>query len=148
LKVSTKGRYGLRAMVDLAVYSNGEHVALNSIAQRQNISENYLEQVFASLRKSGLVKSVKGAQGGYVLSRRASEIYIGEILKVLEGSLSVVENEKSDDMDPNSLQYCIKVNLWDKLDDGINKLVDSITLEDLSNEYKKLNDNQSMMFYI
>lgn len=148
MKVSTKGRYGLRAMVDLAVYSNGEHVALNSIAQRQNISENYLEQVFASLRKSGLVKSVKGAQGGYVLSRRASEIYIGEILKVLEGSLSVVENEKSDDMDPNSLQYCIKVNLWDKLDDGINKLVDSITLEDLSNEYKKLNDNQSMMFYI
>lgn len=148
MKVSTKGRYGLRAMVDLAVYSNGEHVALNSIAQRQSISENYLEQVFASLRKSGLVKSVKGAQGGYTLSRKASDIRIGDILKVLEGSLSVVEAEQGADLDPNSLQFCIKVNLWDKLDDGINKLVDSITLEDLANEYRKLNDNQSIMFYI
>lgn len=148
MKISTKGRYGLRAMVDLAVNSNGDHVALNSIAQRQSISENYLEQVFASLRKSGLVKSVKGAQGGYTLSKRASDIRIGDILRVLEGNLSVIDSSKEADSDPNSLQNCIKVNLWDKLDEGINSLVDSITLEDLASEYKKLNDNQSIMFYI
>jgi len=148
LKISTKGRYGLRAMVDLSVHSNGEHVALNSIAQRQNISENYLEQVFASLRKSGIVKSVKGAQGGYTLSRRASEIHIGDVLRVLEGSLSVVDSGEGNNVDTNSLQYCIKVNLWDKLDEGINKLVDSLTLEDLANEYKKLNGTQNIMYYI
>lgn len=148
MKISTKGRYGLRAMVDLSVHSNGEHVALNSIAQRQNISENYLEQVFASLRKSGIVKSVKGAQGGYTLSRRASEIHIGDVLRVLEGSLSVVDSGEGNNVDTNSLQYCIKVNLWDKLDEGINKLVDSLTLEDLANEYKKLNGTQNIMYYI
>lgn len=148
MKISTKGRYGLRAMVDLAVHSNGEHVALNSIAQRQNISENYLEQVFASLRKAGLVKSVKGAQGGYTLAKRASETHIGDILRILEGSLSVVDSVESNNIDTNSLQYCIKVNLWDKLDEGINKLVDSLTLEDLVNEYKKLNGTQNIMYYI
>jgi Rrf2 family protein len=89
MKLSTKGRYGLRAMVDLAVHSSGEHVALYSIAERQNISENYLEQVFSILRKAGLVKSVKGAQGGYTLADKPSNISIGAILRVLEGDLSV-----------------------------------------------------------
>jgi len=148
LKISTKGRYGLRAMVDLAISSHGEHVALNSIAQRQSISENYLEQVFASLRKAGLVKSVKGAQGGYILSRKASDISIGDVLRVLEGNLSVIDSEKIEDKDTSSLQYCIKKNLWDKLDEGINDLVDSVTLEDLANEYNRINGTHSIMYYI
>lgn len=148
MKISTKGRYGLRAMVDLTISSHGEHVALNSIAQRQNISENYLEQVFASLRKAGLVKSVKGAQGGYVLSRKPSDISIGDVLRVLEGNLSVIDSEKIEDTDAGSLQNCIKINLWDKLDEGINKLVDSVTLEDLAIEYNRINGNHSIMYYI
>jgi Rrf2 family protein len=148
MKISTKGRYGLRAMVDLTISSHGEHVALNSIAQRQNISENYLEQVFASLRKAGLVKSVKGAQGGYVLSRKASDISIGDVLRVLEGNLSVIDSEKIEDTDAGSLQNCIKINLWDKLDEGINKLVDSVTLEDLAIEYNRINGTHSIMYYI
>ena len=92
MRLSTKGRYGLRAMVDLAVYSKSEHVALNSIAERQGISMNYLEQVFSTLRKSGLVKSIKGAQGGYILSEEPSNIKVGRILRVLEGPLSVIDD--------------------------------------------------------
>ena len=91
MRISTKGRYGLRAMMDLAAYSNGGHVSLSSIAKRQMISTNYLEQVFSVLRNAGLVKSIKGAQGGYVLAKKPSEIRIGTILRVLEGYLSVVD---------------------------------------------------------
>lgn len=147
MKMSTKGRYGLRAMVDLAVHSAGGHVALNSIAERQNISENYLEQVFSTLRKAGLVKSVKGAQGGYSLGDRMSNITVGKILRALEGDLSIID-KKSKGVDKNTVEYCIRVNVWDQLNDSINSVVDSITLEDLVQNYQELNKSLSLMFYI
>lgn len=84
MKISTKGRYGLRAMLDLALNSLGDHVALSNIAERQDISVSYLEQMFSVLRKAGLLKSVKGAQGGYVLADRPSQIKVGTILRALE----------------------------------------------------------------
>jgi len=149
MKLSTKGRYGLRAMVDLAVRSNGDHVSLNSIAENQNISENYLEQVFSSLRKAGLVRSVKGAQGGYILAHRPSEIRVGDILRVLEGNLCVIDaDSESYETGENTIQYCIRINVWDKINERINGVVDSITLEDLVNDYNKMNDAQSLMYYI
>jgi len=148
MKISTKGRYGLRAMVDLAVNASVEHVALNAVAKRQNISMNYLEQVFAALRKAGLVKSVKGAQGGYILARDPAGIKVGDILRVLEGNLSVVDESETNFDDEKSIQYCLKQNVWDKIDDSINSIVDSITLEDLVHEYKRLNDMESIMYYI
>lgn len=149
MKLSTKGRYGLRALIDLAVNSSGEHVALCNIAERQRISENYLEQVFSVLRKSGLVKSIKGAQGGYVLAENASNISVGRILRTLEGELSVVD-EENEGSSPISgvIQKCIKENVWDKIDECMNSIVDSITLEDLVNEHKKLNKEETNMYFI
>src|SRR5665647_557540 len=108
MKVSTKGRYGLRSMIDLAINATEGHVALLYIAERQNISVNYLEQVFSTLRKAGLVKSVKGAQGGYILGDSPSRITIGRILRTLEGNLSIVEESGSKTVMDNSLQYCVK----------------------------------------
>ena len=148
MKVSTKGRYGLRSMIDLAINSTEGHVALLYIAERQNISVNYLEQVFSTLRKAGLVKSVKGAQGGYTLGDSPSRITIGRILRALEGNLSMVEESDSNTGMDNSLQHCIKVNVWDKMTDTLNQIVDSITLEDMVNEYKKMNGNADQMYYI
>ncbi len=149
MKFSTKGRYGLRAMVDLAVYSSGEHVALCSIAERQGVSTNYLEQVFSLLRKSGLVKSVKGAQGGYVLAEAPENIKVGRILRVLEGPLSVIEeNSENSDASETSIQHCIRVNVWDKMNESLNTLVDSMTLEDLADNYRQKNGMQDTMYYI
>ncbi|MCR4435701.1 MAG: Rrf2 family transcriptional regulator [Clostridiales bacterium] len=149
MKLSTKGRYGLRAMVDLAVHSGGGHVALYSIAERENISENYLEQVFSTLRKAGLVKSVKGAQGGYTLADKPSNITVGAILRVLEGNLSVVdEDSEASGIGENSIQHCIKVAVWDRMTESLNKLVDSMTLEDLANEYRRMNGKANLMYYI
>lgn len=142
MKISTKGRYGLRAVMDLCINSNGDYVPLISIAERQNISKNYLEQVFSALRKTGIVKSVKGSQGGYLLNGKTSEVTIGNILRALEGDLSVVKEEQSN----SKIEYCIKMNLWDKIDQKLYQIIDNMTLEDLINEYNKGTD--SMMYYI
>ena len=149
MKLSTKGRYGLRAMVDLAVNSSGDHVSLYSIAERQGISENYLEQVFSILRKADLVRSVKGAQGGYVLGDDPGSVKVGAILRALEGNLSVVD-ETSDEKNEyaNAIQNCIKVHVWDKMNECLNGVVDSLTLEDLANEYRKMSGQSSHMYYI
>lgn len=143
MKISTKGRYGLRAVMDLCLNSNGDYVSLISIAERQNISKNYLEQVFSALRKSGIVKSVKGSQGGYLLNGKTSEVTIGNILRALEGDLSVV---KEDSSSSSKIEMCIKMNLWDKIDQKLNEIIDNMSLEDLINEYNKGTD--SMMYYI
>ncbi|WP_312353890.1 RrF2 family transcriptional regulator [Aminipila sp.] len=147
MKVSTKGRYGLRAMVDLAIHSTNGHVPLYCIADRQNISVNYLEQVFSTLRKTGLVKSVKGAQGGYTLAANPADITIGKILRALEGNLSVVE-DSMDSEDDRSVRQCIQINVWNKMTDCINQLVDTITLEDLVHEYQRMSGTLVSMYYI
>lgn len=89
MKLSTKGRYGLRALIDLALYSENETVSIQSIARRQNISDSYLEQLMRKLRSAGLIVSVRGAQGGYKLARPANEISVGDVLRALEGSLEL-----------------------------------------------------------
>lgn len=146
MKISTKGRYGLRAMLDLAVNSGGTHVSLFNIAERQNISVNYLEQVFSQLRKSGLVNSVKGAQGGYMLADSPSKISVGDILKSLEGDLVVVDEDTDRGEQSNEIQQCITKCVWNKINESINSVVNSISLEDLVEEYKGLNNYP--MFYI
>ena len=143
MKISTKGRYGLRAIIDLSLNSGGDYVSLISIAERQNISKNYLEQVFSALRKSGIVKSIKGSQGGYLLNGKTSEIKVGDVLRALEGDLSIVKDEENTN---NKIELCIKKNLWDKIDGKVFEIIDNITLEDLINEYNKGND--SLMYYI
>lgn len=149
MKLSTKGRYGLRSMIDLALNYKGEPIALYSIADRQNISVSYLEQVFSILRKSGLVNSIKGAQGGYVLANDPSRITVGTILRALEGSLSIVDyNNEELEEDKRSVEYCLKINVWEKINQSINKVVDNLTLEDLVEEYREINSSNNLMFYI
>lgn len=144
MKVSTKGRYGLRAMIDLALYSNNELVSLASIAERQDISKSYLEQVFSVLRKAGIVKSIKGAQGGYSLSSEPENITVGMILRALEGDLSVVPMD--DDIATNRIESYIRDNLWGKIDEKVFSLVDGLTLKDLVDDYLK--KDPAPMYYI
>ena len=147
MRISTKGRYGLRAMLDLALHSGGNQVALLNIAQRQGISTNYLEQVFSLLRKAGLVKSVKGAQGGYTLAEKPSAIRVGRILRALEGDLKVVDDEPGqDEPQADDLRRCIHRCVWERINASIDSVVDSITLEDLIDDMRST--NESPMFYI
>lgn len=148
MKVSTKGRYGLRAVVDLAVNEKDGQVSLKSVAERQGLSENYLEQLFSSLKKSGLVKSVRGAQGGYLLARPADKITVGDVLRSLEGTLCPVE---CIDLEmPSSCDKadaCVTATVWAKLRDKINEVVDSFTIADLVTDYKnKIQDD--FIYYI
>ena len=132
MKVSTKGRYGLRALADLAVNSNGEPVSVASIAQRQHISGNYLESIFSTLKKAGVIKSIKGVNGGYVLKEDAQNICIGDILRILEGDLSIIDSEGNDDgSDAGSLKSCIEHSVWDVVSNRIDQVVNSMTLEDI-----------------
>lgn len=148
MKISTRGKYGLRCMVDIAMNSKGDYIPLKLIAERQQISENYLEQVFSILRKSKLVSSTRGSQGGYTLSKDASTITVGEILRVLEGDLSITGEDSANSDYDGSVAYCINISVWQKVNDSINQIVDSITLENLVEEYKKLNGNFNFDYII
>ncbi|MCY6369868.1 RrF2 family transcriptional regulator [Clostridium ganghwense] len=145
MKISTKGRYGLRAMIDLAVHASGEEpITLKSIAERQNLSERYLEQIFSALKKNALVNSIKGPQGGYVISKGMHQISVGNILRALEGNLHIVTSE---DMVNDKIEECIKNNVWNRINESIDKIVDCITLEDLVFEYNK-SISEGYMYYI
>lgn len=126
MKLSTKGRYGVRALADLAIHSNGSPVSLLSIATRQNISASYLEGMFAALKRAGLVVSVRGVGGGYLPARGAADTSIGDILRVLVGDLSIVDPE-----DAFGLRLFLKKNVWDDVSRRINAIVNTMTLQDL-----------------
>ncbi|MDR1931470.1 MAG: Rrf2 family transcriptional regulator [Spirochaetales bacterium] len=131
MKISTRGRYGIRLLVDLAEHSNEPHVALAGVAERQNISVRYLEQVAVLLRRAGFIRSVKGASGGYALAKSPEEIVIGDALRVLEGDMLV-----ADPPDPNTeetkLQRCIRVAVLDRLNERIARVLDRQTLASLA----------------
>ena len=140
MKLSTKGRYGLRAMIDLARYSEVEPVSINSIAARQNISERYLEQLVALLRKAGLVKSIRGATGGYILTKDAAEISVGDILRALEGSLEPVKCAAFySEEGCMASDGCVTKYVWQKINDSINETVNQMMLDELVRESKNLN---------
>ena len=138
MRISTKGRYGIKAMLELALVYDFETKSVRSIAQKQNISELYLEQIFSLLRKGNLIKSVRGAKGGYSLSRSPKEITIKNIMDILEGPLSISdcieENATCDNLD-----RCATRVLWVKIRDAINDIFSSVTLQDIINEHCKLN---------
>ena len=147
MKISTKGRYGLRALVDLAANGDNTTVSLVSVAQRQKISLNYLEQVFATLRKAGIVKSVTGAQGGYMLSKRPEEICLGDILTALEGRFSIVDEPESEKADDN-LRKTLNEMVWDRINDSVNQFLEERTLAELVENYRRLNMQEGNMYYI
>lgn len=146
MKVSTKGRYGLRALVDMAVNSKDGPISLIQTAQRQNISLNYLEQVFGMLRKAGIVLSVKGAGGGYKLARSVDDITVREILEALEGEFSIIDKTGDEEKDP--VQKAIQELVWDEIDTKVNDFLEHRTLAQLVHEYKENLDYSSNMYYI
>jgi len=139
LKVSTKGRYGLRAMIELAKNKNSGAIPLRVISEKQNISEQYLEQLFVNLRNSGLVKSVRGASGGYLLKRPPSEITVEEILISLEGPLNIVDCIADESLCDFS-DKCATHDLWVELKEIIVDYISNITLEDLKQRAIKLEE--------
>src|SRR5574344_108914 len=130
LKISTKGRYALRLMLDLAIHSNGENVPIKAIAARQDISEKYLEQIINILNKAGFVRSVRGSNGGYRLAKAPKDYTVGMILRLTEGSLAPVSCVEEGDICERA-GGCATHFVWEKLNDAINSVVDNITLEDL-----------------
>lgn len=139
VKISTKGRYGLRLMVDLAVHYQQGLVPLKEIAVRQDLSEKYLEQIMMQLNRSGLVRSVRGAQGGYTLAMDPASITVGAVLRVMEGSLTPVDCVSGDSPGCARMDQCVTAEVWRRLDAAIAGVVDSITLADLREEYERKN---------
>lgn len=131
MKISTKGRYAVRVMLDLALHNNGECIKVKDIAARQGISEKYLEQIIAVLNKAGYVKSVRGAQGGYRISKDPQEYTVGMILRLTEGSLAPVACLDVNADECNRIDTCETLQVWKELYDAINNVVDNITIADL-----------------
>ncbi len=149
MKFSTKGRYGLKAMLDLAVHNHEGQVVLKSIAERQGLSENYLEQLFAVLKKAKLVKSIRGSQGGYSLVGSPVDITVGEILRALEGSLVSVDCvAQIGESCHSSYNCCVTKSVWVKIQEGIDKVTDSITLQQLVEDFNSSRNLENNMFYI
>jgi Rrf2 family protein len=141
MKVSTRGRYGLRAMIELAKNENSGAIPLRIIAERQDISEQYLEQLFVNLRNAGLVKSVRGANGGYLLKGSAEDITVREILIALEGPINIVDCVADESLCDFS-NKCATHELWIELREQISDLLGNITLEDLRQRSIKLQEDK------
>jgi len=144
LKSATSGRDGLRALIALANYSEKEPVSINSSAPRQGISERYPEQLMTLLKKAGLIKSIRGAGGGYVLAREMSDISVGDILRALEGSLESVECAAfSQEESCEAAGGCVTKYVWQKINESINRTVNEISLKQLVEESKAVPDTIS-----
>ena len=131
MKISTKGRYALRLMLDLAMNDTGDPISLKDVAQRQGISDKYLEQIISVLNRAGFVKSVRGAQGGYFLRKEPQEYTVGMILRLTEGSLAPVSCIEEDEVSCDRQESCVTLILWKKINDAIKDVVDHTTLQDL-----------------
>lgn len=137
MKISTKGRYAVRVMLDLAQNDTGSCIKVKDIAARQGISEKYLEQIIASLSRAGYLKSTRGAQGGYLLSMEPEEYTVGMILRVTEGSLAPVACLEEGAAVCDRRDVCDTVGIWQELEEAINAVVDGITLADLMQRQAK-----------
>ena len=136
MKISTRGRYALRLMLDLALNDNDQYITIKSISERQEISGKYLEQIISVLNRAGYVKSVRGAQGGYKLAKPAQEYTVGMILRLIEGSLAPVACM---DDEPNACPRrgkCATLSVWEKVNKAVSEVVDNITLKDLVEEQR------------
>ena len=145
MQISTKGRYALRLMLDLAVHNTGELVKIKDIAAREDISEKYLEQIISSLKKAGYVKSLRGAQGGYMLAREPKTYTVGTILRLTEGNLTPVACLDFNPVGCERRDECITLPLWQGLSKVIADYLDNITLQDILDNYKARSiDNYSI----
>ncbi|HEY8803813.1 MAG TPA: RrF2 family transcriptional regulator [Clostridium sp.] len=136
MKLSTKGRYGVKAMVDLAINYGEQPVSIKSISERQSISEYYLEQLFSALRRAKLIKSVRGSQGGYILNRKPEEITVYDVINVLEGPIEI--SNCIDDGACNNIDCCATRLLWKKIKNSIDSVTSSINLKDIVDDYNEM----------
>ena len=141
MKISTKGRYALRLMLDLALHDNDAPVRIKDIAARHDISDKYLEQIISSLNKAGYVKSIRGPQGGYKLAKDTSGYTVGMILRLTEGSLAPVACLDDEVNQCDRQETCATLKLWQQLDDAIKSVVDTVTLADLVEWQEEKIDN-------
>ena len=135
MKLSTRGRYGIHTMYDLALNGENGPQSIKAIAERGGMPEAYLEQLIAGLKRAGLVTSTRGAQGGYMLARGPAQITVGEVLRALEGGLGLVECLDEEDACGKSCACASRI-VWLKLRDGMNAIVDGISLRDMSEDYR------------
>lgn len=132
MKLSTKGRYGLKAIYELALKVNeGMPLPIKTIAEKIGVSELYLEQIFSVLKKSKLIKSVRGAQGGYLLAKEPSEITVGDVIRSLEGSMAPSSCVSGEDSSCMNSEACVTKIVWEKMKNSIDECMDSITLQDM-----------------
>lgn len=141
MKISTKGRYALRLMMDLAENNTGSPISLKDVAKRQDISDKYLEQIISILNKAGYVRSVRGAQGGYMLKMEPQNYTVGMILRQTEGSLAPVACIEDDEIVCDRQQQCVTSIVYKKINDVISGVVDNITLQDLVDWQNEKNGN-------
>lgn len=141
MKISTKGRYALRLMMDLAENNNGSPISLKDVAKRQDISDKYLEQIISILNKAGYVRSVRGAQGGYMLKMEPQNYTVGMILRQTEGSLAPVACIEDDEIVCDRQRQCVTSIVYKKINDAISGVVDNITLQDLVDWQNEKNGN-------
>lgn len=141
MKISTKGRYAVRVMLDLALNNTGECIKVKDIAARQGISEKYLEQIIAVLNKAGYVKSVRGAQGGYKIAKAPEEYTVGMILRLTEGSMAPVAclDEGAEECD--RCDTCETLQVWKDLYAAVNQVIDHVTIADLVERRKQRMEN-------
>lgn len=143
MRLSTRGHYGLKAMFDLAEHYGSEPIPLKTVAERQNISDNYLEQLIAVLRKAGLVKSVRGAQGGYILAREPGNITVGDIIRAMEGPIAPVDCvSEVEPTECDQAESCITRMVWARVRDRLAEVMDSITLADMLRDAENLTAKQ------
>ena len=144
MKLSTKGRYGVKAMVDLAIHYGEEPESIKRISERQHISEYYLEQLFSPLRKANIIKSIRGAQGGYILSREPKDITVADIMTVLEGPVEISECIDQDrETSCNNIDCCATRLLWSRIKESIDSVMGSTTLQDMVDDYNKMKYNKA-----
>ena len=141
MRISTKGRYAIKLMLDLATNDNGEPIRLKDVARRQEISEKYLEQIISVLNKAGYVKSVRGAQGGYRIAKDPADYTVGMILRLTEGSLAPVACLEDGADICERCDTCETLEVWQELYDAVNKVVDGVTIADLVERRNKRLEN-------
>lgn len=147
MKLSTKGRYGTRAMLDLAFHYGDGPILLKDVARRQDVSERYLEHVVTPLKVAGLLTSVRGAGGGFTLAKPPSQIKLSEIIQAVEGSIAPVDCVDDPKLCPRA-DFCVTRDIWTELKEAMNGVLESTTLQDLVERQREKSEPQAIMYHI
>ena len=144
MKLSTKGRYGVRAMVDLAVHYNQGPLPVKKIAERMEVSAKYLDHLMSSLKAAGLIRNIRKANRGYILAKPPEEIKLSEVIHALEGSLAPADCVDDSGI-CNRTDFCVTRDLWKKMKEAINGVLSSLTLEDMARKQKEKGNHNPLM---